>query len=340
MDTEGDYVVSKQEFLEWATHNGMSEAEAMGIFQEINFGKRFTMAHILHFIDVSTIALMNAQFQAMDDHRDRQLTKDEFENFFLKGGNSKSTTSGLWARLDSSHNGKVNFREWKAWAEDVLKLEVLDAIFKSVTIDDELAEEPEPEPDVPPSIPAPLPQPHAEAVSPDTSYYSNLIQQRGSRAPNVRVAMATMKAGSASNEIKALFRSMDTEGDYVVSKQEFLEWATHHGMSEAEAMVIFQEINFGKRFTTSHLTHFIDVATIALMTAQFKEMDVDHDRQLTKDDVENFFSKSGNSKRTTSSLWNRLDVSHNGKVNFKEWKAWAQQILELEVLDAIFHKEA
>jgi hypothetical protein len=39
----------------------------------------------------------------------------------------------LWSKLDENKNGKVNFKEWKVWAEDVCARDNLDIVFGTAT---------------------------------------------------------------------------------------------------------------------------------------------------------------------------------------------------------------
>ena len=43
------------------------------------------------------------------------------------------TRTGLWSKLDENKNGKVNFKEWKVWAEDVCARDNLDIVFGTAT---------------------------------------------------------------------------------------------------------------------------------------------------------------------------------------------------------------
>lgn len=120
------------------TTEGMPEDDARRIFEEIDDSNtgRITMSKFLHYNVVASINSMQKHFKEMDDDKDRQITKDDFFTFFLRS-NSESTTSKLWTKLDANANKKINFTEWKAWAEDVCAVQSIGEVFGGVLKDDE-----------------------------------------------------------------------------------------------------------------------------------------------------------------------------------------------------------
>ena len=138
-------------------------------------------------------------------------------------------------------------------------------------------------------------------------------------------------------KLREIFAELDADNDKRVSKSEFLEkMSPEIGAEEAAALFKRIDENESGQFTVSKLLHFVVIATISLMQEKFKAMDVDGNRQLTEEEFSTFFRQGGNSKKTTARLWNRLDANSNGKVNFKEWKTWAESVLALESVDKTF----
>lgn len=131
-DSNDDKVVRREEFVR-AMSSMMNESDASSLFDEIDDSKtgRITMAKFLHYNVVTSINEMRRHFKAMDDDSNRQVTREEFFLFFVPT-NSETTTSKLWSKLDTNSNGKVNFKEWKVWAEDVCAVKSLNDFFGGV----------------------------------------------------------------------------------------------------------------------------------------------------------------------------------------------------------------
>lgn len=134
VDSDKDHVVGEKEFVDTLENEGMSREDAKRVFEEAddsNSGK-ITMAKLLQWNLVSTIKSMRDHFKEIDDDSNRQITENEFKDFFLSGGNPRQVVQRLWTKLDSNKNSKINFKEWKAWSEDVLALKSFNDTFGGV----------------------------------------------------------------------------------------------------------------------------------------------------------------------------------------------------------------
>jgi len=131
MDENEDKIVKRDEFLSAVTQNDtMTEEDAKLLFAEIDVSRtgRITIAKFQQYSVVASIHLMRKHFSEMDDSKDRQIQEKEFKNFFTQR-NSTKRTDQLWNKLDKNKNGKVNFKEWKVWAEDVCARDNLELVF-------------------------------------------------------------------------------------------------------------------------------------------------------------------------------------------------------------------
>ena len=141
-------------------------------------------------------------------------------------------------------------------------------------------------------------------------------------------------------------------------------WGT---FTEEAALQLFASIDMTntRKITKAKFAHFIDVRTIEAMQAAFKGADSDGDRQLTKFEFKQFARKTGIDRKAGPSppqlarcprrptfrearvsraqrsevLWDKIDENNNGKINFKEFKHFAQDRMAPGTIDALFHAD-
>ena len=138
--------------------------------------------------------------------------------------------------------------------------------------------------------------------------------------------------------LRHIFDSLDPDSNHSVTRNEFLHVAVSRGLSLEEAKSQFSEMDETRTgmITVAKFDLFVKKRTITKVRDTFKEIDMQDggkDRQLTASDVRRFFLNNGLSRDQISSLWTELDANKNGKVNFKEWRSWAETHLTALVVD-------
>ena len=92
---------------------------------------KVTKAKFGHYIDVKTVEKVRSQFKGADTDGDRQLTKFEFNAFVKKSGIPRKRGEALWDKVDANGNGKINFKEFKNFAEERMAPATIDELFRN-----------------------------------------------------------------------------------------------------------------------------------------------------------------------------------------------------------------
>eukprot|EP00966_Prymnesium_polylepis_P239417 5536718-Prymnesium_polylepis.1 len=79
-------------------------------------------------MDLQTIEVVNGMFFGADTNGDRQLSQEEFLEYCKGQGVPKKRAGQLWAKVDENGNGKVNHKEFKLWAQDMLAPEAVSRV--------------------------------------------------------------------------------------------------------------------------------------------------------------------------------------------------------------------
>ncbi|KAH8044881.1 hypothetical protein JL720_16906 [Aureococcus anophagefferens] len=132
--------------------------------------------------------------------------------------------------------------------------------------------------------------------------------------------------------LRAIFDSLDEEGDHSISRREYITTMVARGATWEEASASFKAMDdMGSgRLTVAKFDHYIMKETVELVRTSFKEMDLadgDRERQLSKADVRRFLLQHGLTKDQAMACWTEIDANKNGKVNFREWRHWAEEKL-------------
>lgn len=132
--------------------------------------------------------------------------------------------------------------------------------------------------------------------------------------------------------LRAIFDSLDEEGDHSISRREYITTMVARGATWEEASASFKAMDdMGSgRLTVAKFDHYIMKETVELVRTSFKEMDLadgDRERQLSKADVRRFLLQHGLTKDQVMACWTEIDANKNGKVNFREWRHWAEEKL-------------
>jgi len=145
---------------------------------------------------------------------------------------------------------------------------------------------------------------------------------------------------------KAIFQSLDEDGSYTVTRGEFVSAltgpspSTHPSiwrpMSHAEASRIFDDITTGRgKVTLAKLDGYIVTQALHAAIRKYRAAKGD-DKQLHEDEFVRFLESEGASHREAERLWHTCDTNRNGKVNLREFRDWAGDLLKLGVLEEKF----
>lgn len=147
-----------------------------------------------------------------------------------------------------------------------------------------------------------------------------------------------------TERLRSMFKDIDNDNSKDLTWDEFRDGLVTEKFSEAQAKSIFDEIdklnpvpNSGK-ITNNKFDYWNIVKTIELMKNVFDNIDANKDKQITEEEFSNYFRKNKiNKKKVVLALWAHMDKNKNGKINFKEWKDWSQEVLAMESLESIFY---
>lgn len=133
-DQNGNKSITKKEFVGMLTQDGhewepMTEAEASELYSDITNGHgRISFAKLDGWLtNKATRMAIEKYREAKGDNRN--LEKDTFVHYMRQEGVSNSRAKKLWDYVDQNHNGKVTLVEFRDWACDMLKLEVMEDHF-------------------------------------------------------------------------------------------------------------------------------------------------------------------------------------------------------------------
>lgn len=132
MDLDGDKNVIESEFVDDLLADGWSKEAAEGLFKDMDQSNTgvLTLAKFDSYVSIHTINLIRASFGASDDDGNRQLSKKEFKQFAAHNALGKRAAGMLWDNLDTNSNGRVNFKEFRDWAQKMLDGHAIDTLFE------------------------------------------------------------------------------------------------------------------------------------------------------------------------------------------------------------------
>ena len=139
MDSDHSYTVTETEFVDGVRgaprmyENGaLRTVSAADLFQAVDQRgtKRVTTSTLGMFVTSQKIDLTNAKFRSADKNSDRQLSLAELSSFLSREGvSSKSARASIFRAMDSDHNGRVKFIEFRDASEDILALAAFNLVF-------------------------------------------------------------------------------------------------------------------------------------------------------------------------------------------------------------------
>ena len=120
--------------------------------------------------------------------------------------------------------------------------------------------------------------------------------------------------------LRAIFDSLDEEGDHSISRREYITTMVARGATWEEASASFKAMDdMGSgRLTVAKFDHYIMKETVELVRTSFKEMDLadgDRERQLSKADVRRFLLQHGLTKDQAMACWtDRREQERQGEL--------------------------
>lgn len=148
------------------------------------------------------------------------------------------------------------------------------------------------------------------------------------------------KQGDAKNstacQIKQIFATLDDDEDHILTKREFVRGLMDEGVPKRTALQLFKEIDTtrSKKITIAKFQAYQNRHVINVVRKAFKEADENGDRQIMRKELIRFFLNQGLVKNDAAALWCKIDVNGNGKINFKEFRDWAQDEIQEQALDS------
>lgn len=146
-----------------------------------------------------------------------------------------------------------------------------------------------------------------------------------------------MTRDTRMSKIRTMFDALDLDGSHVVTVEEFVSALKSEGILERDARNLFREIDDSHtgRLTVAKFDHYSAVHTLAIVRDSFKSLDASKDRQIQRKEFAMYFMGNGLSKHQASLLWDQMDRNNNGKINFTEYRDWAQEVLDITSLDQV-----
>jgi len=144
-------------------------------------------------------------------------------------------------------------------------------------------------------------------------------------------------------KLKKKFRAMDKDGDLLVDQSEFFKLVTGSEglfpkMTVLEVKKLFEDIDVTKSGKISFAefdawvqslggVHVMEHKDFVKIRQQFVDMDKNKDKKISLEEFTTAFGKvfpKMNSEEAVR-LFNEIDVSHNGTIEFEEYDSWVKQ---------------
>lgn len=138
-------------------------------------------------------------------------------------------------------------------------------------------------------------------------------------------------------KVRTMFEALDGDHDRVVTKDEFIVALQADGIEVNKASALFKEMDETRtgRLTIAKFDHVVAMHTLKIISTTYKSLDPSHERQITREELMRYFLGNGLDKQQASRLWDSMDINHNGKINFVEYRDWAQETLQSTSLDQV-----
>eukprot|EP00933_Yihiella_yeosuensis_P081545 TRINITY_DN95184_c0_g1_i1.p1 TRINITY_DN95184_c0_g1~~TRINITY_DN95184_c0_g1_i1.p1 ORF type:complete len:276 (-),score=30.61 TRINITY_DN95184_c0_g1_i1:55-882(-) len=130
MDQDNTSDITKEEFMAVLIGEGIPQKDAVELFHSIDesHSGRITLAKFDHYVAVHTLGMVRQTFKSLDSSNDRQIQKQEFVRYFLGNGVSKRQAALIWLDMDKNSNGRINFVEYRDWAQATLQNASIDEV--------------------------------------------------------------------------------------------------------------------------------------------------------------------------------------------------------------------
>eukprot|EP00497_Spongosphaera_streptacantha_P000483 TRINITY_DN130_c0_g2_i5.p1 TRINITY_DN130_c0_g2~~TRINITY_DN130_c0_g2_i5.p1 ORF type:complete len:734 (+),score=261.30 TRINITY_DN130_c0_g2_i5:219-2204(+) len=311
IDTDGDQLVEKNEWITLMTAEGATKDEAMALFKLIDKTNSGTisLAEFDNYLIHVTMEAVRQKFRAVDKDKSGRLEKKEFETFFASEGMGKKKIQKLWKAIDTDHNGTVSYGEFDAWVSSELSANAIHESFLKAALE-------------------------AQQFNDGYEAYVAAPASGGDAGPSDAALLAGAGQPEAFGKamtpkdrmiaIKHKFKSIDKSGDKLIQLDEFCGLMVSEGTSQSEAEELFKQIDKTNSGAVSlaEFDLYIVLLTMDAVREKFKKIDTDRSRKIDKKEFTAFFSAEGMKQRDISRLWNKIDADHNGKITFKEFEDW------------------
>merc|ERR1719319_1258776 len=97
------------------------------------------------------------------------------------------------------------------------------------------------------------------------------------------------------------------------------------GTDKDEAEELFREIDTSQsnNLSLAEIDLYFLNQTMDAVSMRFKKIDADGDKQISKKEWFSYFQSQGMKRSKIKKLWEKVDTSGNGKVNFAEFDTYA-----------------